>query len=336
MTAKKTFVVITSINRPSEAIHEFARWSGWHLIVVGDRKTPEGWQCDGVTYLGIEQQYDEFAELARMVPENTYTRKVLGYVYAMRRGATAIFETDDDNIPYAGAQAVVELDILDRKVEVPSVRSEGGWVNIYAEFGASACWPRGYPLHALKDPVMAATKGHDSLPWGVLQYLADEDPDVDAVYRMTRGEPVFFARNRSLCLARQTYSPFNSQATLWLPEFFPLMFLPVGVSDRVTDILRGYMALACLWKCESTLRFSSPLVYQRRNPHNLLRDFEQEIDLYRYVDRWSKLLLGVQGKGPARIFQSAIDILIRDGAIPDRNNIAYETFLNQASIDSAA
>src|SRR5438270_13052687 len=119
MIAKKTFVIITSINRPSKAIHEFARWPGWHVIVVGDRKTPEDWRCDGVTYLGIEQQYDEFADLARLVPENTYTRKMVGYVYAMRRGATAIFETDDDNIPYVGAQAVVESDLSNNTVEVP-------------------------------------------------------------------------------------------------------------------------------------------------------------------------------------------------------------------------
>jgi len=117
-----------------------------------------------------------------------------------------------------------------------------------------------------------------------------------------------------------------------LPEFFSLLFLPVGISDRVTDILRGYMSLACLWECERTLRLSSPVVYQQRNPHNLQRDFEQEIDLYLHGDRWSKMLLGVHGETPIEAFRSAIAMLISDGAIPEQNATTYETFLNESVV----
>lgn len=323
------FIIITSINEPTLAIREYAKWEGWTTVVVGDRKSPKDWHCDGVVFLSLDDQFDQFPSLSALLPENTYVRKMFGYIYAMRNKAIAVFETDDDNIPYPDAKAVVESDLLSKK-DISCIRSEGGWVNVYKEFGAETCWPRGYPLQALRDKRMAATKSQDSLPWGVIQYLADEDPDVDAIYRMTRSEPIYFARNRTFCLERKTYSPFNSQATLWLPEFFPLMFLPVGISDRVTDILRGYMSLACLWECKRTLRLSSPVVYQQRNPHNLQRDFEQEVNLYLHGDRWSKLLMGVEGLTPTQAFCSAIAMLIKDGAIPQKNEITYEAFLKES------
>ncbi len=330
------FIVITSINGPTDAVCEFAKWSGWNTVVVGDRKSPRNWACDGVTFLSIDAQRSEFPKLSGLVPENTYVRKMFGYLHAMRRGAKAIFETDDDNIPYPGAQDVVEQDLTGGHAHVPSVRSDGGWVNVYPEFGAKTCWPRGYPLHALNDPRMSVREGREVLPWGILQYLADEDPDVDAIFRMTRSEPVYFARNRTLRLDKGSYSPFNSQATLWLEEFFPLLFLPVGISDRVTDILRGYMALSCLWRNERTLRFSSPVVYQKRNAHNLLSDFEQEIDLYRHGDRWSKLLLGVAGDTPENAFRSAVNMLIRERAIPDVNDVAYQAFIDEVHVGGSA
>ncbi|TAK71680.1 MAG: hypothetical protein EPO19_04400 [Betaproteobacteria bacterium] len=333
MVEQERFVVITSINRPSEAIYEFARWSGWHVIVVGDRKTPEGWQCDGVTYLGIDQQYDEFPELASAIPENTYTRKMLGYLYAMQRGATTIFETDDDNIPYRDAAATIGtlLSAADR-ASGERIKSDAGWVNIYANFGAPRCWPRGFPIEYINQDKPSGQEGFDRKPWGVMQFLADADPDVDAIYRIVSGEPVYFSRQKMFFLEEGTFCPFNSQATLWLSEAFPLMFFPLGVSDRVTDILRGYLALACLWKHERTVAYSSPIVYQKRNKHDLLRDFQQEIPIYQNADAWSRRLKGLGGTNAAECFRMALATLCSDGSISSENIHLYEQFLLSASV----
>src|SRR6266542_1662380 len=113
MTVSKNFLIITTINSPSEAILGFRNWADWHLIVVGDRKTPAGWSCDGVTFLGLDEQYRMFGDLASVIPENTYTRKMFGYAYAIQQGATAIFESDDDNIPYVDAAHCVETFLAD-------------------------------------------------------------------------------------------------------------------------------------------------------------------------------------------------------------------------------
>lgn len=330
MTNKK-FIVITSINAPTDAVREFAKWQGWTTIVVGDRKSPQEWVCGDVVYLSIEDQIKQFPEFSAMLPENTYLRKMIGYLYAFRNGAEAIFESDDDNISYPDALDQIEAALVGSREMGTTVGASTGWVNIYSEFGALGCWPRGFPLHHIQNSGegigRGATKG---LPWGVIQYLADEDPDVDAIYRMTHSEPVFFARNRVLRLEEKSYCPFNSQATLWVPETFPLMFLPIGKTDRVTDILRGYMSLACLWKSGYTLAYASPVMYQKRNFHNLFRDFEQEIDLYRFGDSWSRDLLNIEGGSPATVFASAIDLMVKANVLPELNRDAFNIFVAES------
>jgi hypothetical protein len=323
----KKFIVITSINPPTEAINEFGKWNGWTTIVVGDKKSPENCNWGNIIYLSLEDQNNLFPEFCRFLPENTYIRKMIGYLYAFKNGAEAIFESDDDNIPYPNGCEQVELDLELSRNRGAVISSEIGWANIYKEFGAVDCWPRGYPLQYIQDSNLKVQYVNSfGLPWAVMQYLADEDPDVDAIYRMTHSSPVYFARNRLFRLHENTFCPFNSQATLWLPEAFPLMFLPIGKTDRVTDILRGYMSLACLWRLGYTLAYSSPTVYQKRNFHNLFRDFEQEIELYAKGDDWSRKLVGINGNGSDNFFASAINSLIEYGTLPEINRAAFDVF----------
>jgi len=327
------FVIITSIYPPSAAVKKFAGWKGWETVVVGDRKSPKDWEQHGATFLSIDDQIARFPEMAGHIPENTYTRKMLGYLYAIGKGATAIFESDDDNIPYDDAQATVER-MIDESAhpEHRLLRSGQGWVNIYDAFGSTDCWPRGYPLHLIKANPHELVEADRPLKRKVVQFLADEDPDVDAVYRTVHGKPVTFSRGRFLALEPGSYSPFNSQATLWLPEAFPLLYFPLGVPDRVTDILRGYIALAALWKQGGTLAFHSPVVYQERNPHNLHNDFIQETMLYHHAPAWAQKLQELDGSTAGEVYAAAIEHLIEREHLSELNRRAYRTFLT--SIDS--
>ena len=54
---KTKFIVITTINKPTEAIRKFAQWKNWNVVVIGDRKSPIDWKCEGVSYFNIEDQY---------------------------------------------------------------------------------------------------------------------------------------------------------------------------------------------------------------------------------------------------------------------------------------
>jgi hypothetical protein len=253
---------------------------------------------------------------------------MLGYIYAIQRGATLIFESDDDNIPYADARQQLERFTADRAGSISERRTaDDNWLNVYPFFGASNCWPRGFPLELIKSQGVIGRIGSDRKPWGVLQFLADEDPDVDAIFRLVDGRSCQFAQERAIILDEGTFCPFNSQATLWTPEAFPLMFLPLGVSDRVTDILRGYIATVGLWRIGAAVAYASPIVFQKRNMHNLHKDFLQELPLYTNAAVWCQELKALDVSNAIGFMRSALTRLARAGAVAPSNLPIYEQYL---------
>jgi hypothetical protein len=336
MNAEK-FVVMTTVNRPGKAAARFAQWEDWQTVVIGDRKTPEPWECEGATYIGLDGQHEICGEFSGAVPEGSYARKMIGYVFAMRNGATAIFDTDDDNVPYLAATGIIETELWDHGCRLHYEGRRPGigqrWLNVYGLFGASHCWPRGFPPECVKGFGYRIERRCENRYRAVVQFLVDGEPDTDAIYRLTNGKPVNFERGRGYVLDYDVYCSINSQATLWKPEAFPLMFLPVGVSDRVTDILRGYIAQVAIHKTGDVIGYHSPIVFQVRNPHDLLKDFEEELPLYRNASRWMDALLELPGESRISLFRAALRKLVEIGAIPELNVGLYEMFLKVAGIE---
>ena len=93
------FLVLTTINSPSKAIKEYTGKKDWNIVVVGDKKTPKSWKYKGVHYLSIVDQNKLFPKLSKLIPLNSYSRKNIGYLYAIKNGAEIIADGDDDNIP---------------------------------------------------------------------------------------------------------------------------------------------------------------------------------------------------------------------------------------------
>jgi hypothetical protein len=74
---------------------------------------------------------------------------------------------------------------------------------------------------------------------------------------------------------------FNTQSTWFFKKAFPLMYLPVHANMRCADIWRSFVGQRCLWEIGEGVTFHSPSeVYQDRNEHDLLKDFEDEIPGY--------------------------------------------------------
>ena len=114
----------------------------------------------------------------------------------------------------------------------------------------------------------------------IQQGLANGSPDVDAVWRLMFDREFDFDAGPSVFLGPGSWCPFNSQSTWWFRNAFALLYLPSLVSFRVTDIWRSFIAQRCLWELGSGVVFHAPESFQKRNIHNLLSDFEQEIPGY--------------------------------------------------------
>jgi len=283
----KRYLVVTTINPPNKILHSLAEGCSAHkipFIIVGDTKSPPGFAIEGARYYGIEDQLREFPTMAKQLPTAHYTRKNIGYLLAIRDGACEIQETDDDNIPYesfwrsaAEGQSVEKLSCDDN------------WYNVYRQFTEHKTWPRGFALSKVKQqPAFRIENTH--VEGHIFQGLADQNPDVDALYRLTCELPVDFEQRAPLMLAPGVWCPFNSQNTIFKKSAFPLLYLPSYCSFRMTDIWRSFVAQRCLWELGESVVFHNSTVYQERNEHDLLKDFADEVPGYLQNERIAGLL----------------------------------------------
>jgi hypothetical protein len=276
MKNTRKFIIITSIFRPTEAVKKFSKFPEWHLVVVGDKKTPKDWHYKNATYLSPEQQQNLGFEIVKYLPWNHYSRKMIGYLYAMREGADIMYDTDDDNIPLSRWH---EPEFTGRHETLSGIP----FVNIYAYFTNKKVWPRGLPLQELLSTKKASSRDKKSVV-KIWQFLANNDPDVDAIYRFVDNTPITFRNAPSVVLDKNTVAPINTQNTFFHKEAFPLLFLPAFVTFRFTDILRGFVAQPILWTNNSRAGFGDATVIQKRNTHNHLKDFISEIPMYLHTE----------------------------------------------------
>lgn len=245
------------------------------FIVIGDTKSPDNFALDGCDFWSVDRQKQLPFSFARLAPVKHYSRKNIGYLIAISNGAKELFETDDDNIPEEGFWQPHERSVDSFHFD------NAGWVNVYNYFTEKMIWPRGYPLEELqKEQLSTNNLEKKEVLCPIQQGLANENPDVDAVYRLTYPLPVSFEIANRLALGQNSWSPFNSQNTYWFSEAFPLLYLPSFCSFRMTDIWRSYVAQRISWECGWSILYHEPTVWQERNEHNLMKDFEDEIPGY--------------------------------------------------------
>ncbi|MHC4758899.1 MAG: STELLO glycosyltransferase family protein, partial [Planctomycetota bacterium] len=279
-TNDKTALVITSIARPNIILKDIAKECanrGYRFIVIGDEDSPNDFHIDGCDFYSLEMQKQTGMQFALNCPTKHYSRKNIGYLLAIQNGVSIIIETDDDNFPL---EEFWNPRHLKQKV---AVAENSEWLNVYKYFSDANIWPRGFPLEHLKKKVpyyesLNITEANCPIQQG----LADDNPDVDAIYRLTLPLPQTFRKGRRLALVNGTTCPFNSQNTTWFPEAFPLLYLPSYCSFRMTDIWRSFIAQRIAHVNSWGILFHEPTMTQQRNVHNLLRDFEQEIPGYLY------------------------------------------------------
>ena len=272
---KNTAIVVTTINAPTQAVIDLRDGcvqTGAKFWIIGDSKSPKDFSLPGVEYLDVDSQVATGFEYARIVPTRHYARKNVGYLCAMRDGAEVIVETDDDNLPLLGFWEGRSPAVSARVVTAP------GWHNVYRHFSDTNIWPRGLPLNTVQNSVTP----YDQLDVAerhcpIHQGLANENPDVDAIYRLTLPLPVNFTPGRSVILEKGVWCPFNSQNTTWWEEAFPLLYLPFHCSFRMTDIWRSFVAQRICWENGWNVQFHSATMWQDRNEHDLMRDFEEEV-----------------------------------------------------------
>ncbi|GFH62185.1 hypothetical protein CTEN210_18661 [Chaetoceros tenuissimus] len=283
---------------------------------------------ENIFFFGIEEQLKweskagHLGAFFRKTPWNHFARKNLGYLFALINGAKVIFDFDDDNYIKLGPLKeplnvfpfetnIKPNEIMIRNVSVPVL---GSYIFNHHKLmrplvnGTSydgSTWARGFPLNFIMEDEITNGEilyhkdvklGQNKQSIGVIQYLADGNPDVDAIHRLSKPLPMnfdFSSDARPILVPKHAYAPYNAQATIHTYNAFWATLLPITVPGRVSDIWRSYFS-QCLF-ADSDLRviFAPPKIMQCRVAHDYLGDFQAEQDLYsksgkllEYLSNW--------------------------------------------------
>jgi hypothetical protein len=225
--------VITTILEVNAAVKNLLSVvKGSCLITLGDRKTNhQEWEdfckthVDSCLYLNPDEQLKLPYELVEKVPFNHFGRKSIGFLVAMDYGADQIWDFDDDN--HFNLEELEGMKNWKRSVVTPKDTTVHMY-NPYVYFNAEVedksvmVWPRGFPLNRILDGNNYKTEklnyeshaDSDYSKIAVFQSLADHDPDVDAIYRMTGKLPVEFKKKKEMViLGENIQCPWNAQGT---------------------------------------------------------------------------------------------------------------------------
>ena len=336
------WVVVTTINAPTPSIHKLTELpEPWKIVIVGDKKTKnEDWKIfegsNKLVFLSVETQVKLNYKTTKYIPYNSYTRKNIGYLYAIEHGAKEIYETDDDNIFTTFDQLYNNFNFSKVSYAENNITV---MINPYAYYGRPTVWPRGFRLNDIgyewSDKFYISTSEQITSKPLVYQGLANGDPDVDAIFRLTRANAQYpikldFYDLYPLLYFPGNYIPTNSQNTRFLYEAFPALALPTTVAFRVCDIWRGFIMERFIWGYNGTVLFHSPSVYQKRNVHDYYLDFVDEEALYYGLE---DILNGLNTEikkqiyNPGHFMVSLIEVLVKNNVLKENDLKMYKAFI---------
>ncbi len=216
-------------------------------------------------------------------------RRNIATLEALAWGADILVLVDDDNIP-CGNYFMDIWRVLNNPHNGLRAEPRNGWFNPYA-FAIPPTVHRGFPRTV--DPT-DTTLGHvTGARIGVAAGICLGDPDIDAVTRMAQA-PIVMSVTEPLRAGivtdpRRTRTVFNSQNTAFIRELAPAMFMLPGCG-RFDDILASLICQHVMKERGLHVHFGMPLVWQTRNPHNLLRDLQAEVWGMEHVLEFAKYL----------------------------------------------
>ena len=328
----KIAIVTTTINTPTCLMDYAANFKKYGhkevtFYVAGDEKTPpvdkffERLDATGydANYYDLAEQKDMSPDLDAYIPHNSIQRRNFAILAAYRAGADWIISIDDDNL------IDPDNDYIKAHIEIPTESinvgsSNTGWLDaswVLLERQHKEFHHRGFPLNqrgeysiTLYDKKISKVAVNAGLWLGA--------PDTDAVAWINNPDldvDKFAARlyGPKFALEFRTWCPFNSQNTAIRRDVITAYFMSPCIG-RYDDIWPSYVVRKIADHLGEYITYGEPIVTQKRNPHDYLKDLENEIYGMRETPDFVKALRGMELTG--KTYRDCVHELV-DG-LPDK------------------
>ncbi len=264
------YIATTTINKPTKALKLFSKNKNCKLIVALDKKTPQFLLKNSII-LTTRYQEKKWNRLSKLIGWNNIQRRNFAILeaYEMSKNSkdSLIILVDDDNIPYHN---FFENIYVDKKIEMNQININKKYFDPVGYTNYKDLWHRGYPLEFIHNRKYQKLKKKIIIP-DVQANFWNGDPDIDAICRMTKHPKCKFD-NKFFPFFSKKISPFNSQNTILSRRIIKDYFLFPHIG-RMDDIWASFYVLSKGYK----VIYGKPTVYQKRNAHNLIKDFEGEV-----------------------------------------------------------
>eukprot|EP00850_Spirogloea_muscicola_P017118 SM000144S00666 [mRNA] locus=s144:97729:103217:+ [translate_table: standard] len=309
MLPSEKWVVLTYHKDPKAITRaNLTSWisAGWSLVIVVDRKEDlrRFRRCRKRCRVVDRVSSLEFGfKIASKVWSKT-ARKMIGTLVAIREGAKAIYQTEDEghSVHNPHLNWIKPMHIHGAFAVHDEIE---GLVNPFAYFGQDRLFPRGFPIEVGKK-VMAGdfeepeykTNVKFSTFSPIQQGVTDGEPDLDPFCRMEQvkgaeaGGVLFRKCQLPLVIPEGGLAPFNTRHTIYYQPAFFLLFVPTTVGTGVADIWAGYWGQRLLWEMGGQLTFihtgeyhktAHPITHDSVDAQQLQAQAQELVD---YLQAW--------------------------------------------------
>ena len=260
-----TWIVVTTSKDPGEEIDYLTKMENVKVLVVALESTNPKWNHPGAIYLSLKMQESLNYGIAKLIPKNSYCRKMIGYLYAIQHGAKFIYDTDDHVQLLKPLNEHFNFNETGYGLTLKRMSSDHIMFNPFEHFGQVNMWPKGLFPNILRDKI-----GNDYInskhKTSYIQHglIKGVNADIDNVFRTTKDgnykdiEVNFDEIAPPVELPLNVYAPYSSKNTLFHYEAFWSLYLPLSVPERYSDIYRSYWGQRLLWLFDGTVSHHGP------------------------------------------------------------------------------
>ena len=260
------YIATTTINKPTLALKKFAKNKNCKVVVALD-KNSKPFKLDNAITLSTNYQANKWPKLSNLIGWNCIGRRNFAILEAYERGAEIIALIDDDNIPYKNWFKKI---YVNKKTTANLIKSNKKIFDPVGYTNHKNLWHRGYPLEMIVNRKYK-NLGKRTIKPDVQANFWNGDPDVDAIARFVFSPRCNFSKSY-FPFHSNSIAPFNSQNTLISRRIVRDYFLFPHIG-RMDDIWASYYITAKKYQ----VIYAEPTVFQKRNKHNYLNDFNLEL-----------------------------------------------------------